>query len=536
MRNRPFDTRKSNKVFEDVSIVKHPSWAVGEFPNWPGVPLQVTAVLFAAATALAIAIGGIFVASRYQGFSASVIIAAASLLLASLTSAWLVSFRRDHRPSQAEQQAALHRIRSITSSLLERHGIEDTEIDPPVKLVDTSEKANTYDFEKLIAATSSTSSEFFLAQFMDVPRYTVILGEHGSGKTSLLLRLASRMLTDRPKGSSEFIPLFLKCRDWSESYGSFHKWITIRALHAYKLPVHVTDYWIRTGKLFIGLDGFDELPSDQIDSFSGAVSAWVKAAEGTRLAISARLDRDGARDFLRAVRPEQICVIQPLPDSDIRRYLLDSFSKLSFPTRALDVVAMDAWMRNLVSRQDYLRGPALVGMLAEAVEESEQLPGVNDEGVITNDPVLATFLVANSYFWDGKFKAAEEIYGAVTRLAHSRWHVPAYTLRATCLYLLGEVDQASNMMLESVALRLQESIQATPDVVGPLSAVEAKCLAALPASLSLDLAQVSSAAHLPISLSRSVLQSLRERGLVETAEHTEDRARFRRSSVALIDE
>ena len=70
-------------------------------------------------------------------------------------------------------------------------------------------------------------------------------------------------------------------------------------------------------------------------------------------------------------------------------------------------------------------------------------------------------------------------------------------------------------MVESVALRLQESIRATPDVIEPLSEEEVQCLAAVPLDLSFDIAQISSAASLPFSLSRQALQTLRERGLVD---------------------
>ena len=78
-------------------------------------------------------------------------------------------------------------------------------------------------------------------------------------------------------------------------------------------------------------------------------------------------------------------------------------------------------------------------------------------------------------------------------------------------------------------MRLKETIQATPDAVEPLSEIELMCLAAVPDNMSLDLAQISRAANLPMSHSRQALQILRERGLVETVENTEEQSRFRRA-------
>jgi DNA-binding IclR family transcriptional regulator len=57
-------------------------------------------------------------------------------------------------------------------------------------------------------------------------------------------------------------------------------------------------------------------------------------------------------------------------------------------------------------------------------------------------------------------------------------------------------------------------------------------LAAVPFDISFDVLQISSAANLPLSQSRQALQTLRERGLVETASRPEDQARFRRSVTA----
>jgi hypothetical protein len=283
-----------------------------------------------------------------------------------------------------------------------------------------------------------------------------------------------------------------------------------------------------------------ELSPDYYESFSIAINSWVQSAEGTRLAISSTMQSSMA-DLVQSLGVDQLCVIQPLPDSDIRQLLRRTLSRLSFQSNvpALQVTdsirAMDGWMRSLVSSNRNMQGPALVGLLAEAIEESEQLPDEAQHMEGSSDPATVAFLVGNSFFSKGDFAAARDAYGAITPLSHSRWHVPAYTLLATCLYLLGDVDGASNAMMESVALRLKESIHATPDAVEPLSDGELQCLAAVPHAVSFDAAQISSAANLSMNETRQALQALRERGLVETVAETGERARFRRSIAAAAD-
>ncbi|MGH3846938.1 MAG: hypothetical protein ACRDS0_36785, partial [Pseudonocardiaceae bacterium] len=253
------------------------------------------------------------------------------------------------------------------------------------------------------------------------------------------------------------------------------------------------------------------------------IRAWAQAPQGTRLAISAKLDLINAQKLARTLQVDQICVIQPLPDSDIQRYLQDALSKLNLHADRRRIAAMDRSVQGLVAQRDYLKGPALVGLLGEALDELRQLPGMDEGSADDGDPALVAFQIANDFFRQGDFTAAKTAYAVITNMPRSRWHIPAFTLLSTCLYLLGDIGQARDAMLESVTLRLQESIQATPNVVGPLSGIELKCLTAIPITTSYDIAQVSSAAGLPISQSRQALQILRERGLVETVEKTEER-------------
>lgn len=499
--------------------------------RWPEGRLATRTVALAATVTLVIALAAAIVTVRHFSFIGAVIVAIGATFLASVASAALARFRQDQTPSPAEEQAAVMRIQTIVLSLMDRYSIEEPEIKPPVKLIDTSGAPIANDFDRRLAGTQIKSSEFFLSQFVARPRLTAILGELGAGKTSLLLRLTHRMLMDRSDDRRDLIPLFLKCRDWSEEYNTFQSWVTATALKSYEIPVNVSDYWIRAGKMFIALDGLHELPDDHFEGFSKAINSWIQAAEGTRLAISSTMDT-GVASRVRSLGVDQVCVIQPLPDLELQRLLRRTLSKLNFQVEVPAVREMDLWMHDLILRNEQLRGPALIGLLSEAIEESEQLPDDIERHVDNQDPASVAFLVANSFFSRGDFAAARDSYGAITRLGHSRWRVSAYILLATCLYLLGDVEKASDTMIEAVSVRLHESVRATPDAVEPLSEQEIQCLAAIPFDLSLDIAQISSAANLPLSQSSQALQTLREHGLVETVANTGDRARFRRSIAA----
>lgn len=500
--------------------------------RWPEGRLATRTVASAAVAVLALAVAAAVVTSTRFSFTGAVIVAIGATIVVSIIAAAFTRFSQVQSPSPAEEEAAIFRIQAIVSSLLERYGMGQQEINPPVKIIDTSATPINNDLDRRLAATQTTSSEFFVSQLVDRPRLTFILGESGAGKTSLLLRLTNRMLLDRSDDRRRLIPLFFKCRDWSDEYGSFHNWITATAVKSYGIPTRISDYWLRSGRLFIALDGLHELPSDRFDDFRNAINSWIQAPEGTRLAISSTM-QPAVVELVRSLGVDQLCFIQPLPAPDIQQLLRRALSRLSFQKNDVPATrAMDRWMQDLIARNSQLRGPALVGLLAEAIGESEQLPEDSQLHIENNDPADVAFLVANSFFSRGEFAAARDAYSVISRLPHSRWHVPSYTLLATCLYLLGRKDEASDTMVEAVASRLHESIRATPDAVEPLSEDELKCLAAVPFDVSLDITQISSAAKLPLSRSRQASQTLRERGLIETAASADDKPRFRRSATA----
>jgi hypothetical protein len=465
----------------------------------------------------------------------SIILALIALVLASASAGLLARLSHYKRPSPSEEEAAIARIQAIVGFLLARHGIEDPVIHPGVKILNRREDAERHagqdgehDRGYPLRDMHSRSSEAFIANIADQPRFTVVLGRYASGKTSLMLRLTQHLLADKLQGRGDLVPLFFKSTDWSEQPGSFHKWVAAAALEYFGIPSHITDFWIRTGRLFIVFDGLDELPQERLSQFVESVASWTQAAEGTRLAISSTLGDSKTQGFISATNVDQICVIQPLSQSDIRNLLRSALSRIQFDIGPERQEAMSHWVAELTSRTEYLQGPALVGLIGEAIEESEKTPGKGALG-IDNDPAYIAFQVANSFFSRGDLAPAIEAYSAIARLPHSRWHIPAYTLLGTCLYLIDEIDQANEVMLECVALRLRENIQPSPDAVKHLSDTELRCWAAVPLDSSYDVAQISSAAGLPIKRSRQALQNLRERGLVETVENTDQRARFRRS-------
>lgn len=510
------------------------SLARGYFARRADENIQITIVAVIAIFAIVIAISIATFSSHQITFPESILVALAAFALVSIVAAAIAQFFRDQQPSAAAEQAAIARIHTSVDSLLSRYGMDQPVIDPPVKFLDTPDQRNQKKLESLLEDTESTSIDAFMAQAARSAKVTLILGDYGSGKTSLLLKLTKRILNDSKSGNLDLIPLFFKSKDWSEEYGSFHQWIVASAFESYRIPTDIADYWIRKGKLFVALDGLHEVLPERYDRFCIEIRRWAEAASGTRMAISASFSVATAQTLAGKIRVDQLCVLQPLPAVDFQRYLQEILSRLSIDSDRERIEQMDQSVIRLFDQREYLRGPALVGLLGEALVETRQLPGSHENPADDDDPALVAFQIANDFFNDRDYSAAIKAYTAITNMPRSRWHTSAYTLLGTCFYMTGDTQRANDAILESVSLRLQQSIQANPNEIEALSDVELKCLDAIPVNTSYDIAQIGSAAGLPISQARDALRVLRERGLVETVEETEERPRFRRSIASMI--
>lgn len=458
-------------------------------------------------------------------------------MVALLASVDRLADRRD--PTRAEEAAAIARIRLQIESTLDRYSIDRPEIYPPVKLLDVpGEHNHPFGLESQWSTAATTSSTLLISQMAAQPRFTLVMGEPGSGKTSLLLRLTQRMLTDHSEGKSKLVPLFISCRQWTTEYHSLDDWISANARTIYRTPQRVSDHWMKHGQLVLALDGLDEVSDDRREDLMGAVNSWAQAAEGARIVLTSRTTAHKDESFIRWLQADQIAMLQPLDDSDIRTHLrraIAEFSRrLRGPTELHAVRAMGEWIEGIITSDENLRGPALVGLLAESVRKAGQLPNATLHEGESRDPAEVAFRLANNFLAHGDVESAEQAYEATTHIVKSRWCAPAAVLLGTCLYIRGDRQGAHNAMLESVALRLREAVEPTDkeSLADSLSDKERQVLNAMVSEASYDLSQVSSSAHLSTSQSRLALQKLKDKGLVEIIEGTRKRVRFRRSVAA----
>lgn len=94
----------------------------------------------------------------------------------------------------------------------------------------------------------------------------LILGEPGSGKTTMLLDLCRDLLNRAEADETAPIPVVFNLSSWSEKHRSLSEWLILELYLRYGLAKKIGQAWITSGHIYPLLDGLDESHSNVRDN------------------------------------------------------------------------------------------------------------------------------------------------------------------------------------------------------------------------------------------------------------------------------
>lgn len=178
--------------------------------------------------------------------------------------------------------------------------------------------------------------------FHDLNGQLLILGDPGSGKTTMLVELASELIDTAIDDSTQLIPVIFNLSSWADERKPISDWM-VNELHTkYQTPRKTARRWVESEALLPMLDGLDEVDGRYRDACVLALNAYREEYPSSGLVVCSRVvDYQALSNRLKL---NGAVVLQPLTGAQIDGY----FEALGEPLAAVrSALRDDATFREL---------------------------------------------------------------------------------------------------------------------------------------------------------------------------------------------
>ena len=115
----------------------------------------------------------------------------------------------------------------------------------------------------------------------------LILGEPGSGKSTLQLEMASQAIQRAQQDPQQPIPVVFKLSSWTPEQ-TLAEWLLGELRQKYHFPVDISRQWVEGGWLLLLLDGLDEVKAEYRAACVQAINAY-RDCPGAHMAVTCRV-------------------------------------------------------------------------------------------------------------------------------------------------------------------------------------------------------------------------------------------------------
>jgi GTPase SAR1 family protein len=166
-----------------------------------------------------------------------------------------------------------------------------------------------------------------ISVFDDLHSEMVILGSPGSGKTTMLLDLARKLILRAQEDERHPIPVVFNLSSWSQKCLPLSVWMVQELNERYDVPRQVGQAWIDKDQILPLLDGLDEVRQEVRTSCVETINTYRQEHGMVGMVVCSRI-----ADYLQLTAKLKLrgaIVLQPLTDEQIDTYLTEAGDQLS---------------------------------------------------------------------------------------------------------------------------------------------------------------------------------------------------------------
>ncbi|HEU5384072.1 MAG TPA: NACHT domain-containing protein [Ktedonobacteraceae bacterium] len=203
----------------------------------------------------------------------------------------------------------------------------------------------------------------------------LLLGEPGSGKTTMLLELTRELLLRANQYEDLPIPVVFHLSFWRTKKDlRLEEWLVEELQSKYWIPRHTAQMWVETEQLTLLIDGLDEAPEHFLAPCVQAINRYHREHPFVPLVVSSR--REAYFEQHTRVQFQRAICIRPLTIERIHTFLSLAGERMAEVRKVLDE---DPDVR------DMIKTPLVLSIVVQALEGGTTLTSSSAEALYPKD-------------------------------------------------------------------------------------------------------------------------------------------------------
>jgi len=176
--------------------------------------------------------------------------------------------------------------------------------------------------EEILPAGKNMQEVFYI---VGMGRSMLILGDPGSGKTSLLIELARKLIGRARKDDCVRIPVIFNLSSW-KTKETLNEWLVRELRVFYKVPKKEAETWVENDELVLLLDGLDEVKTGLRDECVEQINIFREEHGLVPMVVCSRFDE--YKEINYKLNFDGAITIMPITKQQVNHYLREAGGKL----------------------------------------------------------------------------------------------------------------------------------------------------------------------------------------------------------------